>query len=152
MSRSEEKRILVIEDESHIAEGLRLNLGLKGHAVRIAPDGDGGLREWKEWRPDLIVLDIMLPGIDGFSVLRKIRLEDEMVPVLILSAKGDAEDKVKGFSCGVDDYLSKPFHLEEFLMRVERLLIRADRHGSERCGACRFSPSARGLHLWGEHH
>ncbi len=128
MSRSRERRILVIEDESHIAEGLKLNLGLKGHAVRIAPDGFAGLREWKNWQPDLIVLDIMLPSIDGFTVLRNIRLEDEKVPVLILSAKGDAEDKVKGFSCGVDDYLSKPFHLEEFLMRVERLLLRAERH------------------------
>jgi two-component system, OmpR family, alkaline phosphatase synthesis response regulator PhoP len=128
MSRFGERRILVIEDESHIAEGLKLNLVLKGHAVRIAPDGIVGLRERKEWRPDLIVLDVMLPGIDGFSVLRNIRLEDEKVPILILSAKGDAEDKVKGFSCGVDDYLSKPFHLEEFLMRVERLLVRADRY------------------------
>lgn len=147
MSRSEERRILVIEDELHIAEGLKLNLGLKGYAVRIATDGVAGLREWKEWQPDLIVLDIMLPGIDGFSVLRNIRLEDERVPVLILSAKGDAEDKVKGFSCGVDDYLSKPFHLEEFLMRVERLLIRSDRQGTDGEAAGTSSPS--GVYTFG---
>ena len=142
MNRSGERRILVVEDERHIAEGLKLNLELKGHAVRIAPDGMAGLREKKEWQPDLIVLDIMLPGIDGFSVLRNIRLEDERVPILILSAKGDAEDKVKGFSCGVDDYLSKPFHLEEFLMRVERLLIRAERYSGDEAAGPSSPPRA----------
>lgn len=127
MNSSGKKRILVIEDEAHIAEGLKLNLGLKGYHVMISRDGMAGLRDWKTWRPDLIVLDIMLPGIDGFSVLRSVRLEDERIPVLILSAKGDTEDKVKGFTYGVDDYLAKPFNLEEFLLRVERLLIRAAR-------------------------
>ncbi len=117
-------RILVIEDESHIAEGLRLNLSLKGYDVAVEADGISGLQKWKEWRPDLIVLDIMLPGIDGFSVLQNIRLENERLPILILSAKGDADDIVKGFSHGVDDYLAKPFNLEEFLLRVERLLTR----------------------------
>ena len=123
-------RILVIEDEAHIAEGLKLNLVLKGYDVKIAADGVGGLQDWKEWQPDLIVLDIMLPGIDGLSVLRSIRLEDERVPILILSAKGDSDDKVKGFSYGVDDYLAKPFNLEEFLLRVERLLLRASLYGA----------------------
>ena len=118
MNRPEERRILVIEDEIHIAEGLKLNLGLKGHVVRIAADGVAGLREWKEWQPDLIVLDVMLPSIDGFSVLRNIRLEDERVPILILSAKGDAEDKVKGFSCGVDDYLSKPIKIADLNAKI----------------------------------
>jgi len=121
------QRILLIEDEVHIAEGLKLNLELKGYHVRISPDGVSGLQDWKDWKPDLIVLDIMLPGIDGFSVLRNIRLDDDLVPILILSAKGDSEYKVKGFCCGVDDYLAKPFNLEEFLLRVERLLLRAAR-------------------------
>ncbi|MFH1139779.1 MAG: response regulator transcription factor [Pseudomonadota bacterium] len=123
----EKKRILIVEDEGHIAEGLKFNLELKGHDAAIAPDGLAALQFWKDWQPDLIVLDIMLPGIDGFSVLRNIRLENENLPILILSAKGDSEDKIKGFSYGVDDYLSKPFNLEEFLLRVERLLIRAQR-------------------------
>ena len=131
MSNPEKKRILIIEDEKHIAEGLKLNLELKGHTVRMAPDGITGLANWKKWQPDLIVLDIMLPEIDGLTVLRNIRLEDNRIPILILSAKGDSEDKVKGFSFGVDDYLSKPFNLEEFLLRVERLLFRAFRHGGE---------------------
>mgnify|MGYP006421139551 CR=1 FL=1 len=131
MTRFNKKRVLVVEDEDHIAEGLKLNLELKGYTVRIAPDGIAALQGWKEWRPDLIVLDIMLPCIDGLSVLRNIRLEDKRIPVLILSAKGDSDDKVKGFSHGVDDYLSKPFDLEEFLLRVERLLFRTLRDGGE---------------------
>jgi two-component system alkaline phosphatase synthesis response regulator PhoP len=102
-------RILVIEDDEHIAEGLKLNLSLQGYSVRISANGFAGLQQWKEWRPSLIVLDIMLPGIDGLSVLQNIRLVD----------------KVKGLSFGVDDYLSKPFDLEEFLLRIERLLTRS---------------------------
>ena len=124
MENSDQKRILVVEDEAHLAEGLKLNLSLKGHDVTIAADGITAIQKWKEWRPDLIVLDIMLPRIDGLSVLRNIRLEDERIPILILSAKGHSDDKVKGFSYGVDDYLAKPFNLEEFLLRVERLLTR----------------------------
>lgn len=129
MKNSGKRRILVIEDEAHIAEGLKLNLSLQGYEVRIAPDGASGLRQWKEWRPDLIVLDIMLPGIDGLAVLQNIRLEDERVSILILSAKGETEDRIKGLAYGVDDYLPKPFNLEEFLLRVERLLVRASRDG-----------------------
>jgi two-component system, OmpR family, alkaline phosphatase synthesis response regulator PhoP len=119
------KVILIVEDESHIAEGLKLNLELQGYAAHIAADGQAGLQKWQELRPDLIVLDIMLPGIDGLSVLQRIRLEDERLPILVLSAKAASEDKVKGLSMGVDDYLSKPFNLEEFLLRVERLLTRS---------------------------
>jgi DNA-binding response OmpR family regulator len=125
MKNSGKKRILVIEDDTHIAEGLKLNLSLQGYDVVIAKDGLSGLNEWKELRPHLIVLDIMLPGIDGLSILQHIRLEDERLPVLILSAKAEAHDRIKGLSFGVDDYLSKPFNLEEFLLRVERLLVRA---------------------------
>jgi two-component system alkaline phosphatase synthesis response regulator PhoP len=122
MKNAGKKSILIIEDDLHIAEGMRLNLSLQGHAVVVAPDGISGLRRWKETQPDLIVLDIMLPHIDGISVLRSIRLEDERLPILIVSAKGDPDDRVRGLSYGVDDYLAKPFSLEEFLLRVERLL------------------------------
>jgi two-component system alkaline phosphatase synthesis response regulator PhoP len=124
MQDSGKKRILIIEDDSHIAEGLKLNLSLQGYEVDIAPDGVSGLQKWKTGQPHLIILDIMLPGIDGFSILRSIRLLDERLPILILSAKGSSEDRVKGLSYGVDDYLAKPFNLEEFLLRVERLLAR----------------------------
>jgi two-component system, OmpR family, alkaline phosphatase synthesis response regulator PhoP len=119
------KRILVVEDEQHIAEGIRLNLELQGYSVQVAETGTAGLSVWKQWRPDLLVLDIMLPGIDGISVLKSIRLEDERLPILILSAKNSAEDRIEGLNNGVDDYLSKPFNLEEFLLRVERLLKRS---------------------------
>jgi DNA-binding response OmpR family regulator len=97
---------------------------MKGYEVLWAADGLSGLELWKKENPDLIVLDIMLPGIDGLSVLQNIRLEDERIPILILSAKSEPDDRIKGLSCGVDDYLSKPFNLEEFLLRVERLIVR----------------------------
>lgn len=118
------KRILIIEDDIHIAEGIQLNLTLQGYEVVLAPDGVAGLNRWKEIGPDLVILDIMLPGIDGFSILQSIRLEDERLPILILSAKGDPDDRIKGLAFGVDDYLAKPFNLEELLLRVERLLKR----------------------------
>ncbi|MBN2060779.1 MAG: response regulator transcription factor [Deltaproteobacteria bacterium] len=124
MGNLSKKRVLIVEDEYHLAEGLKLNLTLKGYYVMIAGDGKSALEKWKEWQPDLIVLDIMLPGINGLSVLRNIRLEDERVPILILSAKGDPDDKITGLSFGVDDYIAKPFNLDEFLLRVERLLTR----------------------------
>ena len=122
---AEQKRILVIEDDAHIAEGLKLNLMLQGYEVLIAGDGISGLQKWREERPHMILLDIMLPGIDGLSLLQNIRLENERVPILILSAKGEPDDRVKGFSLGVDDYLAKPFHLEELLLRVDRLFTRS---------------------------
>lgn len=125
MTSHPKKIILVIEDDAHIAEGLMLNLSLQGYEVVSAADGPSGLQMWKEIRPDLIVLDIMLPGIDGLSVLQAIRLENERLPVLILSAKAASGDIIKGLACGVDDYLAKPFNLEEFLLRVERLIKRA---------------------------
>lgn len=118
------KLILIIEDDRHIAEGIQLNLILQGYDVIMATDGVDGLNQWKEFSPDLVILDIMLPGIDGLSILESIRLEDERLPILIISAKGDPADRIKGLSLGVDDYLAKPFNLEELLLRVERLLKR----------------------------
>jgi len=132
MKQTEKSRILIIEDDAHIAEGLKLNLSLQGYESAIAASGTEGLRLWKEYNPQMVVLDIMLPGLDGLAVLRRIRLEDEKLPVLILSAKGAPDDRVKGFSCGVDDYLAKPFHLEEFLLRIERLMTRASWNSNRR--------------------
>jgi len=138
------KRILIIEDDRHIAEGLQLNLTLQGHEVEVAPDGGSGLRLWKEWRPHLIVLDIMLPGMDGLQVLQNIRLEDDRLPVLILSAKATDEDKIEGLSHGVDDYLTKPFNLDEFLLRVKRLLTRvAWQDGGDNNGFAALAPVYR---------
>jgi len=138
MTNKDKRHILIIEDEEHIAEGLKLNLALQGYDVTIAGDGISGLQKWKSGKPDLIILDIMLPGIDGLSVLQNIRLEDERLPILILSAKGTPDDRVKGLACGVDDYLAKPFNLEELLLRVDRLLTRVSwnhsDHGSREPG------------------
>jgi DNA-binding response OmpR family regulator len=125
MASLNQKKILVVEDDAHIAEGLNLNLSLQGYNVCIAPDGVAALEKWRRWQPDLIVLDIMLPLIDGLSVLQKIREEDPQIPILILSAKSASDDRVRGLAFGVDDYLSKPFNLDEFLLRIERLLTKA---------------------------
>jgi len=130
MKTEEAKRVLIVEDEIHIAEGLKLNLALQGYAAQIATSGTDAIDMWKRWRPDLIVLDLMLPGIDGLRVLQCIRLQDERIPILILSARVASSDRVKGLSYGADDYLPKPFNLDEFLLRVERLLTRAAWSGS----------------------
>ena len=124
MTASAKKRILIVEDDRHIAEGIELNLSMQGHEVRVAQNGIEGLEAWKQWCPHLIVLDLMLPGIDGMQILKNIRLEDERLPIIILSAKVEPSDKIDGFTDGVDDYLTKPFSLEEFLLRVNRLLTR----------------------------
>lgn len=125
------KKVLIAEDERHLAEGLKLNLTLQGHEVLHAENGIETLQKWREWKPDLVLLDIMMPGLDGFSVLEEIRKVDKKLPILILSAKDAARDKVKALSKGVDDYLAKPFDLDELLLRVERLLIRSDWNESE---------------------
>jgi two-component system, OmpR family, alkaline phosphatase synthesis response regulator PhoP len=124
MNEIAKKRILIIEDDLHIAEGIELNLSLQGHEVKVALNGIDGLEVWKQWCPHLIVLDLMLPGIDGMQILKNIRLEDERLPILILSAKVEPSDRVDSFLDGVDDYMTKPFSLEEFLLRVKRLLTR----------------------------
>jgi two-component system alkaline phosphatase synthesis response regulator PhoP len=122
---NEAKKILIVEDEPHIAEGIMLNLELAGHSVQWAANGVIGLEMWKSFKPDLVVLDIMMPELDGHGVLKKIRAENQQLPVLILSAKNESVDKVKAFKEGVDDYLGKPFALDEFMARVDRLLIKA---------------------------
>jgi DNA-binding response OmpR family regulator len=140
----EKKRILIVEDEEHIADGLKLNLALQGYDTRVAKDGVEALDQWKAWRPDLIVLDIMLPRIDGISVLQNIRLEDQKIPILILSARSTQADRIEGLKHGVDDYLAKPFDLEEFLLRIERLLTRISLYESpDLSGAEKIGPMDR---------
>ncbi len=117
-------RVLVIEDESHIAEGVKLNLDLNGYLTEIASNGSIGLEMWKTYRPDLIILDLMMPEVDGHEVLESIRKKDREIPILILTAKDAIDDKRKCFNSGGDDYLIKPFDLEELLLRVQSLLRR----------------------------
>jgi len=116
------EKILVVEDEPHIAEGIKLNLKLLGYTVKVVDDGLAAIEVVKSWVPTLVVLDLMLPGMDGFGVLKEIRKDNKRLPVLVLTAKDHLSDKIKCFSEGVDDYLTKPFHLEEFLLRIKRLV------------------------------
>src|SRR5438034_6759094 len=116
--------LLIIEDDRAIALGLRLNLRKDGHEVRIAEDGETGLRMALESDVDLIVLDVMLPGLNGFEVLKELRRRGSTASILMLTAKGMESDKILGLKLGADDYLSKPFGLGELLARVEALLRR----------------------------
>jgi DNA-binding response OmpR family regulator len=119
-------RILVVEDEPHLAMGLRFNLEADGHAVDVAGDGETALArlEAAEGSVDAVVLDVMLPGIDGFDVTRALRARGDFVPVLMLTARGRSDDVLLGFEAGVDDYLPKPFELAILLARVRGLLRR----------------------------
>ncbi len=122
-------RILVIEDNHNLAVGLRNNLEIEGYQVEIASDGQKGLARARELEPDLVILDLMLPLLDGYRVLRMMREEDLRMPVLILSARAEETDKVLGFRLGADDYVAKPFGLLELLARVDALLRRANGSG-----------------------
>ena len=118
------KRILVIEDNPDLAYGLRNNLEIEGYEVEVAKDGTKGLSRARAARPDLVVLDLMLPGMDGFRVLRALRDDGIAMPVLILTARGEEADKVRGLRLGADDYVTKPFGVLELLARIEALLRR----------------------------
>jgi DNA-binding response OmpR family regulator len=119
-------RILIVEDENHLAEGLRFNLEAEGYEVRVAESGEQGLELLAQTPCDLVVLDIMLPGMDGFTVAERLREKGLFVPVLMLTARGRAEDVLRGFAVGADDYLSKPFDLSILLARIQGLLRRAE--------------------------
>ncbi|MDD4051273.1 MAG: response regulator transcription factor [candidate division Zixibacteria bacterium] len=125
------KKILVVEDEEHIAEGLALNLEAEGYEVVIAGDGHAGLDMWRQGTFDLIILDIMLPGKDGLEVCRTIRAETGRTPILFLTARDRDEDRVAGFVAGGDDYLAKPFNLKELLLRVAAIFRRQVWYGTD---------------------
>ena len=118
-------RVLVVEDNPDLAYGLRNSLEIAGHDVVVAADGPEGVERARDCDPDVIVLDLMLPGMDGYRVLRTIREERLEMPVLILTARGEEADKVLGFRLGADDYVTKPFGVLELLARIEALLRRA---------------------------
>ena len=117
-------RILLVEDEENLQNTIQLNLELEGYDVLAVNTGTKAVSEFKKYNFDLIVLDVMLPEMDGFTVCEEIRKENAVVPVLFLTAKGSGNDRVHGLKIGADDYLSKPFNLEEFLLRVQILLKR----------------------------
>ena len=120
-------RILVVEDEAHLADGLRFNLEAEGHSVQVVDDGERAIERLltKAEKFDAVVLDVMLPGMDGFAVVSELRKAKNYVPVLILTARGRPEDVLEGFAAGTDDYLPKPFELPIFLARLQGLLRRS---------------------------
>jgi len=116
--------ILIVEDNPDLAYGLRTGLEIEGYEVAVAEDGETGLSRAKQWLPDLVILDLMLPGMDGYRVLRSLRDDGLEMPVLILTARGQEVDKVLGFRLGADDYVTKPCGVLELLARVGALLRR----------------------------
>jgi two-component system alkaline phosphatase synthesis response regulator PhoP len=122
MSTDKKISILLVEDEENLHEALKLNLELEGYGVTSATDGTAALQAVQAEYFDLIILDVMLPELDGISVTETIRLNNNEVPILILSAKNSSADRVLGLKKGADDYLTKPFNLEELLLRVSKLI------------------------------
>jgi DNA-binding response OmpR family regulator len=150
-------RILVVEDNANLAYGLMTSLELEGHQVVVAEDGAAGLQAAREHRPELVILDLMLPGMDGYRVLKSLREGGETMPVLILTARGEEADKVLGFRLGADDYVTKPFGLLELLARVGALLRRAGTRVEaaalpevERFGEVEVHPGSRQVRRRGE--
>jgi DNA-binding response OmpR family regulator len=144
------EKILVVEDDPSILRGLQLNLGMEGYLVRSAMDGETGLQLARTEKPDLLVIDLMLPRLGGLEVVREVRRDDPDLPILILSAKGQEHDKVSGLQLGADDYMVKPFGLKELLARIDALLRRRRARGEtgpdksvRRAGAIEVDLAAR---------
>ena len=114
--------ILLVEDEEHLHEALKLNLEMEGYEVDSAFDGGDALKKIQSAHYDLLILDIMLPSLDGFSITERMRLNNNQTPILILSAKNTSANRVQGLKLGADDYLTKPFNLEELILRVAKLI------------------------------
>jgi len=122
--------VLVIEDDKNISDLLQLYLEKEGYAVTTAADGGQGLAKFRAINPDLVLLDLMMPVLDGWTVCKTIR-EESQTPVIMLTAKGETDDKVAGLKIGADDYITKPFEMKEVLARIEAVLRRSDRTATE---------------------
>lgn len=123
MSRA--ARILVVDDEAHLADGIRENLSAEGYEASVAYDGAAGLDAVHAGAFDLVIVDVMMPKMDGLELCASLRRAGDQTPVLFLTVKGAPEDRIRGFEAGGDDYLGKPFHLRELLMRVSAILRRS---------------------------
>ena len=123
---SKKQKILLIEDEPNLAFSLKLNLEAEGYAVQVASSGTKGIRLFDDADDvDLVIADAMLPGMDGYRMVKLIRERAPAIGILMLTARAQEEDRIQGFNVGVDDYITKPFHLEELLLRVKRMMARA---------------------------
>jgi DNA-binding response OmpR family regulator len=136
-------RILIVEDNTDLAVGLRNNLEIEGYDVTISENGVMGLDHFRTQHPDLIVLDLMLPELDGYRVLHEIRSSGSAVPVLLLTARSEEADKVRGLRLGADDYVTKPFGILELLARIEALLRRTRPAAMYRFGAIEVDAARR---------
>lgn len=125
------KTVLIVEDDRNIADLLRLYLEKEGYTVVIAPDGMRGVEQFRTVHPSLVLLDVMLPGLDGWGVCRAIRAESQ-TPIIMLTAKSETEDKVNGLKQGADDYITKPFEMKEVLARIEAVLRRTSGVAAEK--------------------
>jgi DNA-binding response OmpR family regulator len=151
-------RILIIEDNPDLAFGLRRTLEFEGHDIEVASDGVTGLARARTGEAELVLLDLMLPGMDGFKILRSLREEGARFPILVLTARGDEADKLMGFDSGADDYVTKPFSTLELLARVRALLRRGLSEGTAaerpsvkaRFGDVEVDADARTVHKGGE--
>ena len=139
-------KILIVEDEQHLADGLKFNMEAEGYEAEIAADGGLALDRLTQSKFDAVVLDVMLPTVDGFEVARHMRERDDFTPILMLTARGRPEDVLHGFEAGADDYLAKPFDLKIFLARLNGLLRRRQwlRDESKATGA----PSVVNVNGW----
>ena len=147
-------RILIVEDETKVARFITLELEHEGYEVRSAADGREGLTLYESWRPDLIILDLMLPRLSGIEVCRRLRQTSD-VPIIMLTAKDDVSDKVMGLDMGADDYMTKPFAIEELLARIRVCLKkhRPDTHagaGARTAGKLRIEPASYSASYDGE--
>lgn len=124
-------RILLVEDEENLMDALILNLEMEGYEVIPAKDGLKALKYFKSAKYDLVILDVMIPEIDGFNVCKAIRMDNKHTPILFLTSKNTSQDKVEGLKIGADDFMTKPFNLEEFLLRVQLLIRRTQRVNPE---------------------
>jgi two-component system alkaline phosphatase synthesis response regulator PhoP len=129
-NKSRPRRILLVEDELNLARPLQFNLEQEGYEVRSTPSGKTALFMIGSEPFDLIILDLMLEEIDGFEVARQVRQHDQKLPILMLTARSAAQDRIHGLELGADDYITKPFHLQELLLRVERMIERTSWYGS----------------------
>ena len=123
--------VLIVEDDKHIRELLQMYLEKEGYAVTLAEDGGQGMEKFRAIHPDLVLLDVMMPVMDGWTVCKNIRAEGQ-TPVIMLTAKSETDDKVAGLKSGADDYITKPFEMKEVLARIEAVLRRTDRTGTEK--------------------